>query len=217
MTNIQSVNFYYFYSSLKIQKKPIEWSKLVAKEPGGPCPRSGHTMTMCRNNYYLFGGTVNGILDPNLKKIAPSNELWSLELPKKYYIWSRINGKGEIPAPRSNHVAITYKKKDAADNTAVIYIHGGMNESGKLEDCFLLDAPEGKFTKIETVNQGPSPRANHTAMCLDGKIYIFGGNGGRFYENSVFRDLWVLDIEKQTWTELKGDRKFIKNFLLKKS
>ncbi len=164
-------------------------------------------MTICRHSYYLFGGTVNGIQDPNIKKIGPSNDLWSLELPKKYYIWTKVVTKGEIPAPRSNHVGITYKKKDAPDNTAVIFIHGGMNESGKLEDCFFLDPPEGKFTKIAIDSQGPSPRANHTAITIDNKIFIYGGNGGRFYENSVFKDLWVLDIEKLTWNELKSDRK----------
>jgi len=164
-------------------------------------------MTLCRHLYYLFGGNVNGISDPNIKKIGPLNDLWSLELAKKFYIWSKINTKGEIPAPRSNHVGIAYKKKDAADNTTVIFIHGGMNETGKLEDCFFLDPFEGKFSLINTINQGPSPRANHTAITMDNKIYIFGGNGGRFYENSVFKDLWVLDIEKQTWSELKGDRK----------
>lgn len=165
-------------------------------------------MTLCRHQYYLFGGTVNGIHDPNIKKIGPTNDLWGLELPKKYYIWTKINAKGDIPLPRSNHVSITYKKNDAPDSTAVIFIHGGMNESGKLEDCFFVDPPEGKFTKINTVNQGPSPRANHTAITLNDKIYIFGGNGGRFYENSVFKDLWVLDVEKLTWSELKSDRNY---------
>lgn len=167
-------------------------------------------MTQCRHSYYLFGGTVNGLIstDPQQpKKICPSNDLWSLELPKKYFLWNRITTKGDVPAPRSNHVGIYFKKNDAPENSSVIFIHGGMNEGGKLEDCYFLDPPEGKFTKINTVNQGPSPRANHSAVSLNNKIYVFGGNGGRFYENSVFKDLWVLDVEKLTWSEIKSDRK----------
>lgn len=116
--------------------------------------------------------------------------------------------KGDIPAPRSNHVAIAYKKNNEPDNSTMIFIHGGMNESGKLEDSFFLDAPEGKFSAIKTVNAGPHPRANHTAIVVDDKIYMFGGNGGRFFENSVFKDLWVLDVDALTWTELKNECKF---------
>ena len=88
--------------------------------------------------------------------------------------------KGDIPSPRSNHIAIAYKKNDAPDSSTQIFIHGGMNESGKLEDCYFLDAPEGKFQKIDIKGVGPSPRANHTAIVIDDKIYMFGGNGGNF-------------------------------------
>merc|ERR1711957_779300 len=91
------------------------------------------------------------------------------------------------------------------DSSTMIFIHGGMNESGKLEDSFFLDAPEGKYTKIAANNAGPHPRANHTAIQVDDNIYIFGGNGGRFFENSVFKDLWILDVDKLMWTELKND------------
>ena len=165
-------------------------------------------MTFCRDYYYLFGGTVIGLNDPNLKKIGPANDLWSLELPKKFYLWTKLPLKGDIPAPRSNHIAISYKKTTDPDSSTMIFIHGGMNESGKLEDCFFLDAPEGKFTKIQLNSAGPSPRANHTAIQVDDNIYMFGGNGGRCFENSVFKDLWVLNVEKLLWSELKNDSKF---------
>ena len=167
-------------------------------------------MTLSRNTYYIFGGTVNGLMDPNIKKIGPSNELWNLEiLAKQQYQWNKISCKGDIPSPRSNHVAILFKKNDAPDSSALIFIHGGMNESGKLEDCFFLDAAEGKFTKLNFANQGPMPRANHSVIAHNNKIYIFGGNGGRFYENSVFKDLWCLDVEKLTWHDIKNERKKI--------
>jgi hypothetical protein len=170
-------------------------------------------MTFCRHYYYLFGGTVNGLNDPNLKKIGPANDLWSLELPKKFFLWSKMPLKGDIPPPRSNHIAVAYKKNDAPDSSTMIFIHGGMNESGKLDDCYYLDAAEGKFSKITLNNVGPHPRANHTAIVVDDKIYMFGGNGGRFFENSVFKDLWVLDVEKLLWSELKNDCKKIFKFL----
>jgi hypothetical protein len=165
-------------------------------------------MTFCRHYYYLFGGTVNGLNDPNLKKIGPANDLWSLELPKKFFLWTKIPLKGDIPSPRSNHVALAYKKTTDPDSATQIFIHGGMNESGKLEDCYFLDAAEGKFQRINLSCLGPAPRANHTAILVDDNIYLFGGNGGRMFENSVFKDLWILNVEKLTWTELKNEGKY---------
>ena len=70
-----------------------------------------------------------------------------------------------------------------------IVVFGGMGEKGKLEDVYRFDYTELKFKKYD-IKEGPSPapRANHSACCYEGKVYIFGGNGGRGYENSIFKD-----------------------------
>ena len=183
------------------------WTKWKLKDPNSavPCPRSGHTLTFCRSAYYLFGGTVNGLLDINIKRICATNELWILEpTQKNTYSWSKQSPKGEIPSPRSNHVAVTIKESGANDSSALIFIHGGMNEKGKLEDSFLLDPTEMRFTKINTGENSPSPRANHAACSFDGKVYIFGGNGGRSYENQVFKDLWYFTLTTKKWEEIKS-------------
>ena len=77
-----------------------------------------------------------------------------------------------------------------------------MGEKGKLDDCYKFDTSELKFTKIECEGPTPAPRANHSACYYNGKVYVFGGNGGRGYENSVFKDLWEFDLEAKKWTEI---------------
>ena len=168
-------------------------------------PRSGHSITQCRNSYYIFGGTLNGLSDPNVKKLGPTNELWTLEINlKSQFLWSKQTPKGDIPSPRSNHIATTVKRSEN-DNNPCIFIFGGMSANAKLDDCYIFDPVEVKFTKLNLPN-GPSPRANHAACVSGSKIYIYGGNGGRAYENTVFNDLWVFDYEKLIWQNIKyGD------------
>lgn len=190
------------------EKKVQHWTKFKKKdkESPDPLPRSGHSMTIYKSSYWMFGGTINGLLDPQIKKIVPSNELWILEMSKSgIYHWSKQSPKGDIPAPRSNHVATEIKKNDIQ----YILIHGGLGEKGKFDDMYLFESNQNKFSKVEfDVNSKiPAPRAHHACFYINGKLYIFGGNGGNTFENLVFKDLWVLDIETLVWTELMQEEK----------
>ena len=44
----------------------------------------------------------------------------------------------------------------------------------------------------------PTPRAAHAAAVLDDKILLFGGR----HDSRRLNDLWVLDMEQMTWTEI---------------
>ena len=51
--------------------KPVVWVKWKNREPDiAPLKRSGHTLTQFQGKMVLFGGTVNGLEDPNIKKLA---------------------------------------------------------------------------------------------------------------------------------------------------
>ena len=172
-------------NSILADVKPVVWVKWKNRDPqvGG--------------KIILFGGTVNGIEDPNIKRVGPSNDLWLLDIfQKNMYGWQSLKPRGDIPTPRTNHTATTVKKNGRDD---FIFIFGGMGEKGKLEDCYRFDYSDAKFTKYEIKGDSPAPRANHSACCHEGKVYVFGGNGGRGYENSIFKDLWVFDPEDSEW------------------
>ena len=185
-------------NSILADVKPVVWVKWKNRDPQvAPLSRSGHTLTQFGGKILLFGGTINGLEDPNVKKVGPANDLWLLDIfQKNIYGWQKLTPRGDIPCPRTNHTATTVKKNGRDD---FIFIFGGMGEKGKLEDCYRFDYSEAKFTKYEITGASPAPRANHSACCYEGKVYIFGGNGGRGYENSIFKDLWVFDPEDNEW------------------
>ena len=188
-------------NSILADVKPVVWVKWKNRDPQmAPLSRSGHTLTQFGGKIILFGGTTNGLEDPNIKKVGPSNDLWLLDIfQKNIYGWQKLTPRGDVPCPRTNHTATTVKKNGRDD---FIFFFGGMGEKGKLEDCYRFDYSEAKFTKYEINGPSPAPRANHSACCYEGKVYIFGGNGGRGYENSIFKDLWVFDPEDNEWQQV---------------
>lgn len=107
---------------------------------------------------------------------------------------------------------MSVKKPDTLDNTSVLFIFGGMS-THKLDDGYYLEPTptEIRYQKIkfESEEEGkdpeiPAPRANHAACVVDShKVYCYGGNGGRSYENLVFKDLWVFNHLNNTWKEIK--------------
>ncbi|MCQ2816062.1 MAG: AAA family ATPase, partial [archaeon] len=186
------------------EAKPVVWIKWKCKDTTSmPLPRSGHSMTLWRNRFFLFGGVVNGLSDPTLKKVAPSNEVWILDaLSKNMYNWTKpANLAGDVPTPRANHTATTIKVQERDES---IFIFGGLGEEGKLNDCYIwTPLPDCSFEKIDLKDEDcPAPRASHAACFYKGKVYIFGGNGGRGYENSVFKDLWSFDPVEKKWTQI---------------
>jgi dynein heavy chain len=177
----------------------VKWKN---REPNtSPLGRNGHSLTQFNGKFLLFGGIANGLEDPNLKKVSPINDMWTFEIyPKNTYGWSKLSPKGNIPTPRANHSATTVKKGGRDD---FIFIFGGTGEEGKLNDCYRYDHSEQKFTKYEIEeNTCPAPRSGHSTVCHNGKVYLFGGNGGRGYENSIFKDLWCFDPEAKKWEEI---------------
>ena len=93
--------------------KPVLWVKWKNRDPQiAPLSRSGHSLTQFSGKIILFGGTTNGLDDPNIKKVGPSNDLWLLDIfQKNTYGWQKLTAKGDIPTPRTNHTATTVKKK----------------------------------------------------------------------------------------------------------
>ena len=86
-------------------KKVQLWSKCKNKAPSSSIPlaRSGHSMTYYRlNSYFMFGGTMNGLSDPQIKKVLPSNELWLLDVGKAGFSWTKQSPKGELTKEENN-------------------------------------------------------------------------------------------------------------------
>ena len=104
-------------NSILADVKPVVWVKWKNRDPQvAPLSRSGHTLTQFGGKIILFGGTTNGLEDPNIKKVGPSNDLWLLDIfQKNIYGWQKLTPRGDIPSPRTNHTATTVKKNGRDD------------------------------------------------------------------------------------------------------
>ena len=62
-------------NSILADVKPVLWVKWKNRDPQiAPLSRSGHTLTQFSGKIILFGGTTNGLEDPNVKRVGPSND-----------------------------------------------------------------------------------------------------------------------------------------------
>jgi len=88
-----------------------------------------------------------------------------------------------------------------------VYLHGGTRsyKGGEepLNDIVVFDTSTKCAAAIKTKSQGPS-RSHHTCVALnDVLICIVGGWDGKKRTN----DVWLFDVRKSEWTELKPEPK----------
>ena len=89
------------------------------------------------------------------------------------------------------------------ENTMLLYIFGGLtNDNHTLNDMWLYDLTEKKWTKVDQRGTIPKPRAGHSMNLYEGKIFMFGGLIEVTQESS---ELFLFDIESYTWTLLKSE------------
>jgi Galactose oxidase, central domain/Kelch motif len=112
-----------------------------------------------------------------------------------------FSGKGKksvptTPEPRSGHVLLA----SATDGT--VYVVGGHAHRGPQTDVWSYKPNEEQWTLLsnaEMNNQSPLPRFEFDACLVGPFIYLFGGFQSDEKDVSILNDLWVFDLEYQTW------------------
>ena len=74
----------------------------------------------------------------------------------------------------------------------IVYVIGGTTADGNTSAVWAWDGEE--WSERAPL---PSPRFNHSAVALDGRIYVLGG----FNEGRELRDVVVYDPDRDEWTE----------------
>lgn len=142
-----------------------------------PSERRDHSMTFLDNKLYLFGGW---------NCTDQFNDVWILD---DGWNWSQSSVKGDLPIPRRGHSAAAVGHS--------IYVFGGIYGFSRfLNDLYVLDTNEMKWSSPETTGDKPSPRAWHSACTIGKFIVVFGGTAGRY---DFFNDVFVLDTEALHW------------------
>ncbi|OVA16794.1 Kelch repeat type 1 [Macleaya cordata] len=159
----------------------MAWNTLVTKGKR-PGTRDSHSAVLVGHQMIVFGGT-NGS-----KKV---NDLHVLDLRTKE--WSSPNCEGIPPSPRESHTATV-----VGDDKLVIFGGSGEGEGNYLNDLHVLDLKTMRWIATKVKGELPAPRDSHTAVAINNKLLVYGGDCGDRYHGQVD----ILDMDTLTWSKL---------------
>ena len=180
----------------------LVWEK-VEQSGNVPSARSGHSFTALGNTAYLFGGLAKSIPP------APNNDLYLMRMSTASYRWSRVKRiTGQPPAPRWDHTFTLFGLNQ------FLVFGGRVSKNNQNNETWILDIMGEKWvclfgTKPYQVGDNPryqiphvfpdtpAPRAGHTAINVNDRIFVFGGFGGFGYTREEMNDLFVFDARRE--------------------
>ncbi|KAJ8619402.1 hypothetical protein MRB53_027931 [Persea americana] len=171
----------HFSDVLMLNLDTMAWSSLstTGQLPGS---RDSHSAVLVEHKMIIFGGT-NGC-----KKV---NDLHVLDLRTNE--WSQPICKGHPPSPRESHTATV-----VGGDRLVVFGGSGEGEGNYLNDVHVLDLKTMKWISPEVKGDLPAPRDSHTAVAIENKLIVYGGDCGDRYHGEVD----VLDMDALTWSRL---------------
>jgi len=163
-----------------------------------PSPRGNPTLVFFElfQSAILFGGW-NGK--------CRFNDTWKLDMVT--WAWEEITFKaGEIPAPRTDHSAVLWKRGVGLSNDAMILFGGsvegntGASSELWLLDCVLNDESYWRWYQLDSVGPCPPGRTSHAATIIGegnaAKMIVVGGNDATVGsgKSGILKDAWVLSL-----------------------
>lgn len=158
----------------------MAWTNL-ATTGVGPSPRDSHSLVIVDHMMIIFGGTNGG------NKV---NDVHILDLLT--HEWTQPNCKGVAPTPRESHTTTIVGER------LVIFGGSGEGDANYLNDLHILDLKTMKWSSHEPEGDVPVPRDSHSAVPVDNKIFVYGGDCG----DSYLGDVDVFNLESLTWSKV---------------
>ncbi|PAV79058.1 hypothetical protein WR25_15741 [Diploscapter pachys] len=124
-----------------------------------PYMRYGHTVVEYRGKAYLWGGRNDEYgASSQLHEFDPNTRLWRL-----------VPVQNRFPPARDGHSAVVWGHK--------MYIFGGFEEEAQRfsQETYVYDFPTARWSLFNTTGPLPLWRDFHTAVQIDGTMYVFGG------------------------------------------
>lgn len=141
----------------------------------------------------IFGGSLGIPENCGIPQRTAETTTWIYDVACDS--WSRLESQTNPPG-RSRHSA-TY---DEANNRMIVF--GGISGQTALGDTWALDLDSGEWSEIQTTGDAPDARFNHgAAYDPAGRLVVFGGNAGTVLNIEVRADVYVLDLETNTWSD----------------
>ena len=149
-----------------------------------PAARSFFSASTISNKIYYFGGNIDAF---------GKNDLYSYD-PSGSGAWANLSTptSGTPPTARFGHTSV------AIDNK--LYIFAGAADPGEQNSLYSYDPSAKKWTDLSVPTSGtaPSKRESHSAVAIEGKMYVFGG----ISNGNILNDLYSYDPSNKKWTNL---------------
>ncbi len=190
MANMSLDDFYSYDPSSKT------WTNLSVPASGAlPQGRYGHSMVVIDNKIYMFGGA----------HVVPSasfaflNDLYSYDPVSNVWTDLSVPISGSAPSPRSSHVAGVI--------SGVMHIFGGNSNGTGMNDMNVYDPVARSWAVVNVIDANaahghaaPSARVGASAVVIDNKMYVFGGQG--YPSGLSMNDLYVYEHSAGGWSNL---------------
>ena len=164
-----------------------------------PIEREGHTASVVGHLMYVFGGTW---VDDDSNSVY-LNDLHVFDA--ETVAWSQPSTTGEAPTQREGHTASVVGTE--------IFVFGGAgldkeDSSVNLCDLHVLDTATLSWSQPQVSGASPQERRYHTAVVIDKRVFIFGGQYYDPHEDLHFECDHVLiefDVEASAWSTRSAD------------
>jgi hypothetical protein len=179
-----------------------DWQKLDTTG-NVPTPRYGHSAvySASTNAMWVFGGYDN--------VSGACNDLYKLDV--NTHIWTKITTENK-PSSRFAHSSFITEK----GGKELMIVFGGCNDAAEANNQLswlnLSEISEDSVAKWQIINTNgtaePAPRYGMSGFRYQEYLYIFGGYNKKI--ETVFNDLWTLDLQNFKWSKVnqKGTNPF---------
>ncbi|XP_057436857.1 tip elongation aberrant protein 1-like isoform X2 [Lotus japonicus] len=153
-----------------------------------PQGREDHGAAFVGKRLFIFGGF--GKSPENINDFC-YNDLYILDT--ETFVWTRPTTLGTPPCPRHGHTCSSWEKN-------IVVIGGGVDELDKyVSDVHILDTDTLIWRELHTSGKVLPPRAGHSTVSFGKNLFVFGGVTSA---QSLYNDLYMLDIDTGIWTEV---------------
>jgi N-acetylneuraminic acid mutarotase len=147
---------------------------------------------------YLFSGVFDSL-------VAGSDTFYNdlYRFDTKSDRWTRLSPPGPVPPARA------YAASASHPDSNRFFVFGGafysqpdFSDFTVFDDLWAYSARGNAWTQIHASNAGPGGRSRPAAWMVGNQLYLFGGINAYF---ATMNDLWVYDLDSNTWSELIPD------------
>jgi hypothetical protein len=171
--------------------------------PDVPSARGGARLVNADGTLFYWGGFFECFTNEGACDHIWREDLWHYDTnDRRWYSITPTTTTGTFPSPRGFFAANYW------DEGGVVVVFGGIRYNVTLSqflpfgDLWFYNAVDKTWTQKFPTNTGPGIRVGANVIIFRDEMYLFGGITGGF---TVANDVWVLNLETLTWTQLIAD------------